>query len=96
MFFVKTRMVNLPNLPSYHRYFLQLLSATHFSYVRSSPITPTLFTGNKIAPACHTLSYKPASLNPLIKTASTSCKIRTFSGVISPRILIANPGPGKG
>src|SRR5690606_2998362 len=35
------------------------LNATHFSYVRSSPITPTLLTGNKIAPACQTLSYKP-------------------------------------
>ena len=28
--------------------------------------------------------------------ASTSCKIATFSGVISPNILIASPGPGKG
>src|SRR5690606_1735913 len=32
------------------------LRATTFSYVRSSPITPTLFTGSKIAPACQTLS----------------------------------------
>src|SRR5690606_3524728 len=39
------------------------LKATTFSYVRSSPITPTLFTGSKIAPACHTLSYNPCSFN---------------------------------
>ena len=31
-----------------------------------------------------------------IKIWSTSCKIFTFSAVISPRILIASPGPGKG
>src|SRR5680860_347323 len=30
--------------------------ATHFSYVRSSPMTPTLFTGKSMAPACQTLS----------------------------------------
>ena len=28
--------------------------ATARSYVRSSPITPTLCTGSKITPACHT------------------------------------------
>lgn len=28
--------------------------ATTYSYVRSSPITPTLCTGNRMAPACQT------------------------------------------
>ena len=49
-----------------------------------------------MAPACHTLSYKSHSRKPLMKIASTSCKIRTFSAVISPKIRMANPGPGKG
>ncbi len=71
-------------------------NATTFSYVRSSPMTPTEFTGNKIAPACHTLSYKFQARNPSIKTASTSCNIFSFSAVISTNILIAKPGPGNG
>ena len=44
-----------------------------------------------MAPACQTLSYKFQDFNPSIKTSSTSCNILTFSGVISPNILIDNP-----
>jgi hypothetical protein len=36
---------------------------------------------------------QPQDFNPSINTASTSCN---FSGVISPKILMDNPGPGKG
>ena len=31
-----------------------------------------------------------------MKIASTSCNTLTFSAVISPKIRIPNPGPGKG
>ena len=52
--------------------------------------------GKSMAPACQTSSYNPLSFNPLINMASTSCKIDTFSAVISPKIRIAKPGPGNG
>src|SRR5690554_6897308 len=67
-----------------------------YSYVRSSPITPTDFTGNKTTNACETSSYKLCLYNSSIKTSSASCKIRTFSASTSPKIRIPNPGPGNG
>src|SRR5690606_19153224 len=36
-------------------------NATVNSYVLSSPITPTLCTGSRMVPACHTLLYSPVS-----------------------------------
>src|SRR5690606_39265826 len=66
------------------------------SYVRSSPITPTDWTGKNIAPACHTVLYNLSFFKRLMKISSASCNIATFSGVMSPKIRIANPGPGKG
>ena len=89
-------MANDTNLPSYHQLMSQLLRATAFSYVLTSPITPTDWIGKKIAPACHTFSYKPSSIKPFIKIWSTSWRILIFSELTSPSILIAKPGPGKG
>ena len=59
-------------------------------------MTPIVLTGSKIAKACQILSYSFFSFNCLIKIESASCKILIFTFVISPGILTANPGPGKG
>src|SRR5664279_5895013 len=66
------------------------------AYVRMSPITPTDITGSSTANDCHTLLYSPARLISVTTMSSASCSSATRSGVTSPRMRTANPGPGKG
>src|SRR3990170_6563513 len=72
------------------------LTATVFSYVLSSPITPTVLTGRSTANACHSLVYKPAFFISSSTIASASLSISHLAGVTAPIILMARPGPGKG
>ena len=59
-------------------------------------MTPTDRTGNNTAKACQISLYNPDFLISSLTTQSASLKQLSFSSVTSPKILIANPGPGNG
>ena len=71
-------------------------TAIVYSYVRSSPITPTLCTGNNTANDCHTLRYSPARRISSATIASARCSKSSFGREIGPSSRTASPGPGKG
>src|SRR4030042_3765954 len=67
-----------------------------YSYVLSSPITPTLLMLGSTAKDCQIFLYNPALFISSTTISSASWSIFIFSSVTSPIILIARPGPGKG
>ncbi len=77
-------------------------SATAFSYVRPSPITPTERTGRNTANACAVLSYHGlpsascAIRSSSMKIASARRSRSARSRVTSPRMRTPSPGPGNG
>src|SRR5687767_1316600 len=70
--------------------------ATVYSYVRSSPITPTLCTGSRTANDCHTFRYQPARRISSTTIASAARSRASFAFVMGPSSLTARPGPGNG
>src|SRR6478672_6496564 len=72
------------------------LIITIWPYIRSSPSTPTAISSPTAAYACQTLSYNPADISSSSTILLACFAIFTFSGVTSPIILTASPGPGKG
>src|SRR5439155_20213856 len=71
-------------------------SATTWSYVRPSPITPTDLIGRSTANACQIWSYSPAARISSTYVASTRRSRSSRSSVTSPSTRIASPGPGNG
>src|ERR1035438_3171347 len=71
-------------------------TAQVYAYVRWSPITPTDITGSSTAKLCQIVEYNPAALISATTISSASCNRATRSGVTSPRMRTARPGPGNG
>src|SRR5687767_14896760 len=70
--------------------------ATVYSYVRASPITPTLCTGSSTAKLCQSRSYQPARRISSATILSASRRRSSRSRVIGPSRRTARPGPGNG
>ena len=59
-------------------------------------MTPTVRTAGRTAKLCHSSRYSPARLISSITIASAARRISARSGVTSPMMRTASPGPGKG